>query len=477
MEWEIVAETRFSCHLVLLTSEAAKERPFGLPLEERHGKKEELTSFLFERGGDIERWIVAGLGPQDQVRSEHLRRACGEAGRTALKDGREEVAVHVLGPSLSPETIAQSIVEGLVLGTYVFDRYKSKKHEYRLKRVDVVVPEGDRSPYRAGIERGVAHAAGTCLARDLANEPSNRLRPDTLADHVQRHFAGTPVSVEVYGGADLERMRLRGLQAVGKGSLYSPRMIEMRYQAAPEKPLIALIGKGMTFDSGGISLKTQRDISDMRMDMAGAAAVIGALDVIARLGLPVNVIGLVPAAENMPGGHSMLPGEIIEYANGTTVQVANTDAEGRLILADALILAGQRGAQTAVDIATLTGACAAALGGKVAGVFGDDRLTHVLKEIGDEVGDRVWPLPLVDDYETMLKSEYADVKNISEGPYGGAITAALFLRRFVPEGVRWAHIDMAGPMDTSSTKGYWVAGATGFGVRLLARFVEEWPGS
>lgn len=473
MDWKIVTESPLSCRILLLTREAAAARAFGLPLEERHGKKEEQAVFWIEREGRLSRWIAVGLGPADRVGEEEIRAACGEAGRAALREGIEEVAVLLPDLPLAPAETAQCVAEGLVLGTYVFDRYKSKKREHALKRVDLVVSGEQEAACREGFARGLTTAAGTCLARDLANEPSNRLRPDTLADAVLNRFTGTPVEVSVYGGPDLERMQLRGLQAVGKGSDHPPRLIELRYASDPAKPLIALIGKGMTFDSGGISLKSQRDISDMRMDMAGAAAVIGAVEVVSRLGLRANVLGLVPAAENLPSGGAMLPGEIIEYADGTTVQVANTDAEGRLILADALLLAGRRGAKTIVDIATLTGACAAALGVKVAGVFGAEELTSHLKAIGERVGDRVWPMPLVEDYETLLKSDYADLKNIGEGPYGGAITAALFLKRFVPDGVQWAHIDMAGPMDTSKTKGYWVAGATGFGVRLLARLVEE----
>lgn len=472
VEWRVESDSPLGCHIVLLTPEFAAGSPLGLPVSERHAKKGTVTPF-FRNGDGVRLWLTAGIGPEGEVQPEHIRQAMGEAGRMAVKEGWEEVAVHLPELPLPADALGRAVVEGLVLGTYRFDRYRSDPQTQRLRRVDVLRGTRESESLFAGIRRGEADAAGTCLARDLANEPANHLRPDLLASRVQEHFSGTPVEVSVYGGVKLERMDLQGLTAVGKGSRYGPRLIEMHYTGDSSKPLIALVGKGVTFDSGGISLKTQRDISDMRMDMAGAAAVIGALDVIAKLRLPVHVVGLVPAAENLPGAHSMLPGDIIRYANGTTVQVANTDAEGRLILADGLILAGKRGARTVIDIATLTGACAAALGPKIAGVFGDEGLRKLLQEVGEEVGDRVWPMPLVEEYESLLDSDYADLKNISEGPYAGAITAALFLKRFVPTGVAWAHIDMAGPMDTPKTKGYLPAGATGFGVRLLAEAVNR----
>src|SRR5699024_3648854 len=237
-------------------------------------------------------------------------------------------------------------------------------------------------------------------------------------------------------------MEMNGVLAVARGSDYAPAFVELTYCTDPSKPRVALVGKGVTFDTGGISLKGGRNISDMRMDMGGAAAVAGAMQLLVQSEAQVNVVALIPMVENMPDSKSLLPGEVIHYKNDCTVQVGNTDAEGRLILADGLISAGELGAEYVVDIATLTGAIANALGSKLAGVFGDEELALKMKQLGDENGDHNWPMPLVDAYENYLNSDYADFNNISSKGEAGSITAALFLRRFVPESSKWLHVDM-----------------------------------
>src|SRR5699024_7363791 len=264
-------------------------------------------------------------------------------------------------------------------------------------------------------------------------------------------------------------MEMNGLLAVNRGSKYDPAFIELHYEGDASKPLVALVGKGVTFDTGGISLKRARDLSDMRMDMGGAAAVAGAIKLLAESNADVNVVGLIQTVENMPDRHSILPGDIITYKNGHTVQVGNTDAEGRLILADGIIRAGELKADYVVDIATLTGAILSALGPKIGGVFGDEELSNILKKIGDENGEFIWPMPLIDEYDKTLKSDYADFSNISNQSSAGAITAALFLRRFVPDNCKWLHVDMAGVMD-SKENGYYSNGGTGYGARLLADY-------
>lgn len=330
---------------------------------------------------------------------------------------------------------------------------------------------------QGAVHTGSVRAKGTITARDFGNEPPQSLRPIVFAERVAAHFAGSEVKVDIFRGADLQTMQMNGIIAVGKGSANGPAYIELKYCTDPSLPLIALVGKGITFDTGGISLKSGRDISDMRIDMGGAAAVVGAFDIIASAGIRANVVGLIAAAENMPSGTSLLPGEVISYRNGVSVQVGNTDAEGRLVLADALIRAHELGAAEAVDIATLTGACGVALGVRIAGLWGEDELVSALSRAGAKSGDKVWPMPLEDDYESTLSSHYADTNNISTSPYGGAITAALFLRKFVDRSMKWAHVDMAGPKDIGSTKGYLIEGATGFGSRLLADFVAERVGA
>lgn len=420
--------------------------------------------------------LLVGLGQEEKLTPEIIRAVAGAAGREAVKSKVSEVAVNLgflaecLHPQLSKEDAAAAWVEGWLLGTYRFDKYKSKAAEETLSKVVIL---DDPPGMEQAVKFGEIRARGTMLARDLGNEPPNALRPLTLADRVKDHFKPTAVEVSVLSGEDLVKESLNGLIAVGKGSVHPPALIEMRYSTDPTLPLIALVGKGITFDTGGISLKSGRNLSDMRIDMGGSAAVIGAMDILANSGIQANVIAIVAAAENMPDGGALLPGEVITYANGLSVQVGNTDAEGRLVLADALIRAGKLGAKQIVDIATLTGACVAALGNRRAGVWGTDGLPDKLKSLGEHNGEKVWEMPLEEEYDELLKSSYADLCNITGVPYAGATTAALFLRRFVDPSIAWAHVDMAGTMDSNRTKGYLVEGASGYGARLLADFVGE----
>jgi leucyl aminopeptidase len=300
------------------------------------------------------------------------------------------------------------------------------------------------------------------------------MRPYTLVEYVENLFKGTDATVEVFKGDDLVNNNFNGLLAVGGSSAYQPAMIKVTYSKNTSKPLTALVGKGLTFDTGGVSLKVGvRDLSNMRMDMGGSAAVIGAMYILTQLQADANVVMLVPTCENVVNGDALLPGSIIEYPNGVSVHIGNTDAEGRLVLADALILANKLGAERVADIATLTGACAAALGSKVAGLWGVEEAVADVKAAAETTGEKVWEMPLVEEYEEMLYSPIADVKNISDGPLAGAITAALFLRRFVGENQKWAHIDMAGPMEVNRTGTFSNEGATGFGARLLAEWAQK----
>lgn len=424
----------------------------NIALAQRHQTKGEV--YLFEH------LITVGLGDRTRVTLDDLRAAAGQALRAAGKERWTSAAV--LLPKLFPPTQeAQAITEGALLGTYTFDQYKSNPSDWTL--TDLFMTGQDAAE---GVRQGVVFAEATALARDLANEPPNVMRPSVLADFVVSHFAKTAASVTVYAGDDLLREQLVGVYTVGKGSVHKPRFIEIRYATDPAIPLVALVGKGITFDTGGISLKSKRDISDMRFDMAGAAAVVGAIHGLVATETPCNVVGLIAAAENIPDADSMLPGQLIQYPNGVSVQVANTDAEGRLVLADGLIRAGKLGAAFTIDIATLTGAAVAALGSRYAAVFGTEELvTHMLQS-GVNTGEFLWHMPLPDEYKEQLTSTYADISNIGKGS-AGAITAALFLQYFVANDTQWAHVDMAGPMQAETTTGYKPAGATGFGGRVL----------
>ncbi|MBP1988468.1 leucyl aminopeptidase [Paenibacillus eucommiae] len=450
----------------------------GIDSKESMGEKGVIT-WQYGRRGEPHLLLV-GLGDEAKLTTEIIRAAAGSAGRAVEQQKLEsaEVVLEILkyGEALSEATALTAWVEGWLLGTYAFDKYKTKKAPRHVQTVHLQSAEG--VDVDKAVRLGEIRAEGTILARDLGNEPPNQLRPDTLVQRAVEHFAkeNKNVKVQVYQGEQLAEKQMNGIIAVGKGSVHPPALLELSYCSDPSKPLIALVGKGITFDTGGISLKSGRDLSDMRIDMGGAAAVLGALHIIVASGIAVNVVAIVATAENMPDGASMLPGEVIQYANQITVQVKNTDAEGRLVLADALIHAANLGAARIVDIATLTGACAVSLGERMAGVWGDDSMTAKLQSIGRSNGDKAWPMPLEDEYEDMLESHYADLSNISMGPYGGAITAALFLRRFVDSSIPWAHVDMAGPMEADATKGYIAAGATGYGARLLADFTAEYSG-
>lgn len=426
----------------------------GISLSKRHQKLGAVTTFT--------ELIVVGLGDASKVDTDSLRAAAGQALREANKEEFGEVEL-ILPNLLSAHIEAQAITEGALLGTYQFDKYKAHKKPNSVHELALLTEKDVTS----SIEIGSIYAHATVLARDLANEPPNLLRPSTLADFVTAHFEKTKATVKVFQGDQLVDEQMVGVLTVGKGSDHKPRFIEIHYTSDASKPLVALVGKGITFDTGGVSLKSGRDISDMRMDMAGAAAVIGALDALVAANIPCNVVGLIASAENIPDAGSMLPGELIQYPNGVSVQVANTDAEGRLVLADALIRAMKMKAEYTVDIATLTGAAAAALGTKYAALFGTDSLVDTLLDAGSVTGDGLWRMPLIEEYNDQLKSTYADISNIGKGK-GGAITAALFLQHFVTENAQWAHIDMAGPMEADSTSGYKPAGATGFGARVLA---------
>lgn len=369
--------------------------------------------------------------------------------------------------SLDEQRVTTAFVEGWYLGNYEFQTYKSKKKHFE---VELKLKQG--AIRQQAVNEGVARAQATSFSRDLMNEIPSSLNPETFPTILQDTFKDSNVDVIVHDKDALTTMEMNGLLAVNRGSKYDPAFIELHYKGNPSKPLIALVGKGVTFDTGGISLKSGRNLSDMRMDMGGAAAVAGAVKLLAEINADVNVVGLIQTVENMPDRHSLLPGDVITYKNGHTVQIGNTDAEGRLILADGLLRAEDLGADYIVDIATLTGAIAFALGPKMGGIFGDESLMKVMKEIGDSNGDFVWPMPLIEDYDRTLKSDYADFSNISNQSSGGSITAALFLRRFITDSSKWIHVDMAGVME-SKEEGYYRNSATGFGARLLADYAVE----
>jgi len=448
--------------------------------DERVEQNNQLRHVINECSGDFktcfvddQTYVVIKNVSNDDQTLEKVRMVAGDISREVSKYAFDKALVDEnqlveAFAKLDQANIITAFVEGWHLGAYKFVNYKSKDEAFVTELL--FNNEEDIAQY---VATGQIRASATAFSRDLMNEVPNVLNPETFPTVLKEQFADTDVDVTIYDEAQLKEMEMHGILSVCRGSKYSPAFVELTYRGDESKPLVALVGKGVTFDTGGISLKGSRDLSDMRMDMGGAAAVAGAMDLLAKTKAKVNVVALIQIVENMPDNQSLLPGEVIRYKNGHTVQVGNTDAEGRLILADGLIRAGELKAEYVINIATLTGAVVNALGSKVAGIFGDETLSQEMKKVGDYNGDFVWPMPLVEDYESYLKSDYADFSNISTKGEAGSITAALFLRRFVPKSAKWIHVDMAGRMNSSAAKGYYDKSATGFGARLLADFTEH----
>lgn len=374
----------------------------------------------------------------------------------------------------SHEYYIESILEGLMLGDYKYDEYLSKKEENSL---DVFLyynklKEKEIKRIYLKTEKLMKYVY---LARNLQNKPSNELTPFVLSEFVKENSRKfKKLNVRIFGFEEIKKMKMGGLIAVGKGSQNPPYFIVMEYKGNPSsKEKYVLVGKGITFDSGGISLKPAQGMWEMKGDMSGAATVISTIFAAADFELKVNLIGLIPTAENMPSSKSMKPGDIIRTASGKSIEIDNTDAEGRLILADALEYAAKFIPKFVIDLATLTGACVVALGQFAAGLFTrSENLAQVIESSSKVTGERVWRLPLWDDYHNLIKSDYADVKNVG-GRWAGAITAACFLEKFVNDQYEWAHLDIAGPAFAEDTIPYNSKTMTGYGVRLLFKIFSD----
>ena len=414
-------------------------------------------------------WVALGVGEPDQVTAETLRRAAAAFVRTAWKDRTGATTLLTAAPpGLDPAQAAQAIVEGASLAAYRFNRYKADPKPCLLESV-AVVGSGDAATH--GVDRGARIAEAVALARDLVNEPARAMTPRRLAEMAAEVAEGEGLTLTVLDETAIAAERLGGLAGVALGSDEPPRLIELVYDPPSPQGSVALVGKGITFDSGGLSIKTAEGMETMKTDKSGAAAVLAAMSVIAALAPPVRVVAIIPATENMPGGSALKPGDVLTARNGKTIEVLNTDAEGRLVLADGLSLAVEAGVDAIIDVATLTGACVIALGRKVAGLMGNHTgWVEQVRQAAARAGEEVWPLPLPEDYRKQIDSDVADIKNIGAGRYAGALTAGLFLREFV-DGVPWAHLDIAGPARSEEDDGYVQKGGTGFGVRTLVEAV------
>ncbi len=410
------------------------------------------------------RWLLVGLGPRDEFDAERARAAAASALTRARELGTERLCWEL--PHHVSTDVAAGLVEGTVLSAYRFERYKRADDDTRTLEALVVSAHHDVSePVNAA--RIVAEAQNA--ARDLQNTPANDLPPVMLAQRA-RELEG--VDVEVHGREFLEQRGMGAFAAVARGAVAEPALIVLRYEGAGAgAPLIGLVGKAVTFDTGGISIKPAAKMHEMKFDMSGGAAVIAAIGAIARLALPLKVIGVVGATENMPSGSAMRPGDIVSAADGTTIEINNTDAEGRLVLADCLLHARELGAQRLVDIATLTGGIVTALGSGFAGLMGnDDAWCERVSAAGRATGERVWRLPLDPVYDEAIRGQYADIVNATADRKAQPITAAAFLARFAGE-IPWAHVDIAGVANDTG-RPYAPKGGSGFGVRLLVELAR-----
>ncbi|HEY3991722.1 MAG TPA: leucyl aminopeptidase [Ktedonobacteraceae bacterium] len=420
------------------------------------------------------RVIVVGLGAAEKLQSHTFRRASGMALRFAQSKGVHRVAL-ALGEQERGESLTedlQAAVEGALLAAYSFKKYQTAQNNgSHIESVLFVSGDAQCQQQQEALQQGIIASEAANFARDLVNEPPSVLTPTELANRASTMAQQFGLECTILDRPQMEELGMGGLLGVAQGSAEPPKFIILRYRGAPEsKQVLALVGKGITFDSGGLSLKTGPGMESMKGDMGGGAAVLGAMQIIGASKPAINVLALVPASENMPDGAAFRPGDILRIMNGKTIEILNTDAEGRLALADALSYAVQEGCSPIIDIATLTGACMVALGGKRAGLFAnDDDLRDALLVAGEEAGEKFWPLPLDDDYQELIESSIADIKQTG-GRYGGAITAAKILEHFVGS-AHWAHLDIAGMEFTESKRSFMEQGASAFGARALAALV------
>jgi leucyl aminopeptidase len=442
--------------------------------------------------GDLTRCVFLGMGEADAVDDAALRNLGGRVGREAIKPGVGRIALVVPnGPGLAPERSVAFLTEGAMLGSYRFDRYRSangggngkgtakgKGKKAPQPRLQIVYTRKVKAigALRAAAKRALTIAECQLEARDLSNDPPNRLYPETLAREARRMARSVGLRCQVMGVAELERRGLGAILAVGQGSMHPPRLVVLEHGATAKRKkagTIALIGKGITFDSGGLSLKTAAGMLDMKHDMSGAATVFGAMRAIAALDLPIHVVGILSAAENMPSATAYRPSDIIETGSGQTVEIVNTDAEGRLVLADALHHAVKTYKPDAmVDVATLTGAAMLAFGPwATAGLGNDDGVLDEIRQAGEATGETVWPMPLLDVHQKAMRSKVADWKN-SGGRDAGVSTAGAFLQGFVGE-TPWVHLDIAGSGMTATETPLHIGGGTGVGVRMLTEWVRS----
>ena len=447
------------------------------------GKKNQ-TTVLYTKGGTLPRRVLlVGLGKPEAFSLETVRQVAGTAARKLQRLGveRASTVLHGAGAGgLDTAQAAQALAEGSLLACYRFDDYSTAEDDEDGRLLSLTIVEYDRtrlSAVRKGVKAGRHIAEATCLARDLANQPGNTATPTYLATRARQLARRCGLQCRILDESAMKKLGMGAILGVSQGSRQPARFIILEHGRKPggkrsAGPLV-FVGKGVTFDSGGVSLKTSAGMEDMKFDMSGAAAVFGAMQAVATLKVPQHIIGLIPATENLPGGSAVKPGDVVKTLTGKTIEIINTDAEGRLILADALGYAARYKPAAVVDLATLTGACIVALGHHASGMMtNDQKLADQVLKAGEETGERVWQLPLWDDYRDSIRSSVADMKN-SGGRPGGAITGAMLLAEFA-QSCPWVHLDIAGTAWSSKAKPYTPRGGTGVGVRLLTQLARTW---
>ena len=449
--------------------------------KEFRGAKRQLL--LLHTAGKLapQRILLVGLGARNGFTSETLRRAMGLAARKLRDAGIDRAAVQV-NDALGDDSLS-AIVEATILATYTFFKFKPADADdlTELKSLTLCIPpRADLKTAKRIVAEAQILAEATNYAREIGNLPGNVVTPAVLADYARALAKETGVDCKILAKKELEKGGFGGLLAVGAGSANEPHLIVLEYNGAgaDQTDTIGLVGKAITFDSGGISIKPSDKMDEMKFDKCGGVAVLAIFKAVAQLKLPLHILAVIASAENMPSATSYRPGDIVTSYRGTdkravTIEVLNTDAEGRIVLGDALVYAREHGAKTMIDFATLTGACVVALGSIAAGLLGNDEaLQEKIRASGERTGDRVWPLPLWQEYKDKIKSDVADIKNTG-GRHGGAITAAAFLAKYVGE-IPWAHLDIAGTAWTTEDLPYLTKGATGFGVRLVIDLLRRW---
>jgi leucyl aminopeptidase len=456
--------------------EAAREQLEELRQSgELTGKLYETTLIHRPAGLSARTLLVVGAGKESKFSAAVLRRLAGAAVRYLRSRGVHNLA-WMLGPKTADAEAVEAITEGAILADYDADTYRTERKDE--KRIDEFrLATGGFAPSqdaRSAAERGRVIAEAQNFTRELVNEPSNSMTPILLAERAQQMAAQYGLEYEALGADEIQALKMGALWAVAQGSEQPPRLIVLRYTPpeAPATPVIAIVGKGITFDTGGISIKPATDMHEMKTDMAGGATMLGVMRAVAQLKPAVRVMAVIPAAENMPSGKAYRPGDVITSMSGKTIEVLNTDAEGRLALADAITYAKQQGATVVIDAATLTGAVSVALGNITTGVFGWNKewVKRVLAS-AEAVGDRMWELPIDDDYRDFYKSSIADMANTG-GRYGGAITAAMFVGEFAGD-TPWVHLDIAGTRWSNEEKPFMAKGPTGHPVRTLVHLLTH----